>query len=112
MTSAPNTRAFPGLHRNAWGEVETKAEGMSLREYYVGQAVAGLAAKQGLYAKPEQFAERVVKLADAVIAELADGGEHHGDAVAEERERCARIVEAGLGRTNTSIAKLIREGGE
>ncbi|RVH56267.1 hypothetical protein CN213_16095 [Sinorhizobium meliloti] len=34
------------------------------------------------------------------------------DAIAAERERCARIVEGGLGRTNTHIARAIREGGD
>jgi hypothetical protein len=33
-------------------------------------------------------------------------------ALLAERERCARIVERGLGRTNTAIARAIREGGD
>lgn len=32
-------------------------------------------------------------------------------AILAERERCAVVVERGLGRTNTSIAKAIRQGG-
>jgi hypothetical protein len=32
-------------------------------------------------------------------------------AVIAERERCARIVELGLGKTATTIAREIREGG-
>lgn len=39
-----------------------------------------------------------------------DGGK--AEAVEAERERCARIVERGLGRTNTAIARAIREGEE
>jgi hypothetical protein len=35
-----------------------------------------------------------------------------GLAILAERERCARIVELGLGRTNTAIARAVREGGE
>lgn len=33
-------------------------------------------------------------------------------AILAEREKCARIVERGLGRTNTTIARMIREGGD
>ena len=32
------------------------------------------------------------------------------EAVAIERERCARVVEKGLGETNTTIARKIRNG--
>ncbi len=31
-------------------------------------------------------------------------------AIMAERERCARIVEKGLGQTNTTIARAIRNG--
>lgn len=42
----------------------------------------------------------------------ADDVYHVGVAILAERERCAVIVERGLGRTNTTIARMIREGGK
>jgi len=61
--------------RDADAIAYSSASNMTIRQHYIGQIAAGLAGRQGLYAKPEKFAERVVTLADAVLAEMAKGGD-------------------------------------
>ena len=51
-----------------------KNPGMTLREYYAGQALAGILACSYQPANEELMAKKAVRLADALIAEL-DGGE-------------------------------------
>lgn len=45
---------------------------MTLRDYFAGQALAGLLAKQNLCDTEEQFAKGVYRLADALLAEGND----------------------------------------
>jgi len=51
-----------------------KNPGMTLREYYAGQALAGILACSYQPANEELMAKKAVRLADALIAEL-EGGE-------------------------------------
>ena len=59
---------------SAFPRPNSSYEGMSLKEYYVGQAIAGLGAVENL-PEPREIAVKVcaswaVALADAVLAEL------------------------------------------
>ena len=51
-----------------WDE-ETGDSGMSLRDYFAGQALAGLMADPNAEGTPEAFARIAYQIADAMIAE-------------------------------------------
>jgi len=46
------------------------SDGMTLREYYAGQALAGFCSNPDVNMPPKSLAEMVVNQADALIAEL------------------------------------------
>ena len=67
MSKIPNPRAFPS---NAIAE---SSGGMTLRDWFAGQAVNGMMSAEGedvIYALP-QVAARAYALADAMLAERA-----------------------------------------
>jgi hypothetical protein len=59
-------RAFPQISPSLFAAPEA---GMTLREYYAGQAMQGMLADDGLW-PAGQLAERAVSFADALIAAL------------------------------------------
>ena len=61
-TSAP---AFPQ-------DLGTILPGMSLRQYYIGQALMGLCANPDLDWVEERVAKRAIQQADALLCELAN----------------------------------------
>ena len=71
-TTTPDKIAFPATYDvDIQGEWHTlKAKGMTLREYYAGQALAGLCADPTM-GPVEKSIPWCVECADALIAELA-----------------------------------------
>jgi len=74
MTRA-NEPAFPNLEHTIYekNQVVTKHEhqlGMTLREYFAGQLLAGMLAGGGEYASWESAAKDSVEAVDALIAQL------------------------------------------
>lgn len=75
MTDKPNDGgpAFPfSIHpEHGYGPGESINQGMSLREYYAGQAMAGLLASDDVTTPDHDWiAGQAVEQADALIAEL------------------------------------------
>ena len=63
--------AFPGECGN---DPKDLRRGMSLRDWFAGQALAGMLADHEMNATPEVYAEWAHKVADAMLAERAKGG--------------------------------------
>lgn len=66
--------AFPVTGMTGLGAV-VKAGGMTLRDWFAGQALAGWLADPTATAEPEAVAKHMYKYADAMLAERAKGGE-------------------------------------
>lgn len=62
---------FPTVQRD--GDLSITTGGISLREYYAGQALAGLLMNDNRGGTPKQFSSDAVAYADALIAELEGG---------------------------------------
>lgn len=62
-----NPRAFPSA------AIDDRYGGMSLRDWFAGQWLAGLAA-EGVAASAEEYAEEAYDIADAMLAQRAKGG--------------------------------------
>jgi hypothetical protein len=60
-----NPPAFPTDGRIQHG---TAYDGMTLRDYFAGQALAGLMAKYGNYCEPAEFCKGCYLIADAMLA--------------------------------------------
>lgn len=67
MSEIENPRAFPST------AIDDKCGGMLLRDYFAGQALAGIAAScgEGESINPAMTAQFVYKVADAMLAERA-----------------------------------------
>jgi hypothetical protein len=83
----------------ALDEGKQGSNGMARRDYFAGQALVGLMAKDG-YALPERLAFHAYNVADAMLAvdtalrERIAELEAERDAIrADERERCAKVAE-------------------
>jgi len=79
MTKDTGGPAFPrsGV-KDGYGKVVGDVKGMSLRDWFAGQALAGIAA--GYWSNsdmsdlaPSELAEKAFALADAMLAERAEG---------------------------------------
>lgn len=70
MAKAPNPHAFPFNVKNVNGSHWYSHEGMTLRDYFAGQALVGLLAgrSRGFVSNPERSAYLI---ADAMLAERA-----------------------------------------
>ncbi len=73
MSEFYNPPAFPVVAENGLGHID---EGMTLRDYFAGQALAGLMANANMpfaadYAEcePRQIADAAYEIADAMLAE-------------------------------------------
>lgn len=70
--------AFPTLMKA--GDVAVAEGGMSLRDWFAGQALIGLMSDPGLRPSStgefEHMARRLFQVADAMLAERAKGGDH------------------------------------
>lgn len=62
--------AFPIQHDDRPGAYEAHP-GMSLRDWFAGQALAGVLADHTLRGTAKSFAEKAYELADAMLAERA-----------------------------------------
>jgi hypothetical protein len=58
--------AFPTVARD--GNWQPHHDGLSLRDYFAGQALAGLMSDQTIKAMPDDFAESAYLAADAMLA--------------------------------------------
>lgn len=56
--------AFPKAGLDAWGKAVEVHTGMTLRDYFAGQALIGLVQNGGL---PHPIAQRAYELADAML---------------------------------------------
>ena len=68
-----NASAFPSLRVYTGGEGEVcsdSIEGMTLRQWYIGQALAGFCASSLAPSLPSLLAERARQVADAIIDQL------------------------------------------
>ncbi len=79
MSAPENPPAFPVIAENGLGHV---SEGMSLRDWFAGQVLAGAMntptywsghLEHSLKTTPEAVAERAFKIADALLAARAKG---------------------------------------
>lgn len=69
--------AFPGPSFTSNGHPNGHDMGMSQRDWFAGQAMAGLAAHSGSYGfgnGPSDLADRAYEIADAMLAEREKGG--------------------------------------
>ena len=73
----PNSPAFPGTTNGADGNfVNAPQWGMTLRQWYAGQALAGLCAAPTIAAAPlSEVAEDAVEIADMLIEALDSDAE-------------------------------------
>jgi hypothetical protein len=69
----------------------------------VGGAVVPLDVAEAAATAVQKMADNLLQVHPATFV---------AEAIMGERERCARIVERGLGLTNTTIVKMIRKGGD
>jgi hypothetical protein len=68
--------AFP--HLDTGGDAPIGHEGLTKREWFAGQALAGAIANLGLDVEEGVVADAVVKLADVLVAELRKRVEIYG----------------------------------
>jgi hypothetical protein len=68
MTKPANPYAFSGERYEANGRI-TYQEGMTLRDWFAGQLIAGITARQ--YSEPTRHAALAYQYADAMLAERA-----------------------------------------
>jgi len=61
-------------HDSQGGHTEVRWQGMSMRAYFAGQALAGMLADSEYSDTIVNMAETAVRCADALIAELEKGG--------------------------------------
>lgn len=74
MKSEHNPPAFPRSVERWNGSFEA-IDGMSLRDWFAGQALAGEASAQGdTWQDPKKLAERAYRFADAMLVERRKGG--------------------------------------
>jgi hypothetical protein len=66
--SIPNPYAFPAKPYEANGHI-TYQEGMTLRDWFAGQLISGIMARQ--YSEPTRHAAIAYEYADAMLAERA-----------------------------------------
>ncbi len=59
-----NPNAFPGTDARGFGSI-----GMSLRDYFAGQCIVGMACRVGSEAWRSEISRRAYELADAMLAE-------------------------------------------
>ena len=61
--------AFPHIQRDAHGDFYDQHSGMSLRDYFAGQALAGFMSKKAMGFKVDDDAEYCYAVADAMLKE-------------------------------------------
>ncbi len=75
MSEQDGGPAFPQPFATAHPEFDehgqVRPSGLSVRDYFAGQALAGLLAATGVGTPVEQYAETAYRLADAVLAARA-----------------------------------------
>jgi ArsR family metal-binding transcriptional regulator len=68
MSKTTNKNAFPIVATASNGSFTAFKEGMTYRDWLIGQIASGAVTVQMI--KPEDAAKRIIKLADAIIDEL------------------------------------------
>lgn len=76
MSAVPNPAAFPSVEEHPSYDFPMHHPGMTLRDYFAGQALAGILASRKMifHDQQEMMARHAFEHADAMLAERARAG--------------------------------------